>query len=127
MRLGGTLRLNGRPHKYRARARFVDGKYFASGAELKRWQDLQTMERCGEIRDLQRQVKFLLWTATEAGERVPLLTEKGNQRSYVADHVYRDRRNRLVVEDVKGYDTPESELKRDLVRACYGITVQVLR
>lgn len=95
--------------KYHARKTTVDGITFDSKKEAKRWCELKLMERSGVIRDLQRQVRFELVPAFDAGGRHYRAT------TYVADFVYYDvEAGRTVYEDVKGYRTDVYRLKAKL-------------
>ena len=102
-----------KPHKFGAKAETVDGIRFASKREARRWGELQLLQRAGQIMDLRRQVKFYLF-----GRDGPILTPGGRVAQYVADFVYVDNRNGLeVIEDAKGYPTPEYKLKRAILAA----------
>jgi hypothetical protein len=99
--------------KYGAKKVTIDGMKFDSVSEARRWQDLRVLERAGEITDLERQVKIPLF-----GQYGPLLTDKGNQISYVADFKYFDcNLGKVVIEDRKGFRTPEYKLKRAICAA----------
>jgi hypothetical protein len=106
--------------KYRAKSVVVDGMRFASLKEAQRWAELCLMQRAGEIQNLTRQVPIPL-----IGANGPILTDKGKTRTYVADFVYRDRRLAWaeVIEDAKGFRTPEYKLKRAIL-AAQGVTVR---
>jgi hypothetical protein len=102
-----------RPHKYGAKAVQLGTERFASKREAKRWTELQLLERAGEITNLKRQVKIAL-----LGEFHPIRTPTGRNMMYVADFVYWD--NRLgaeVIEDSKGFATPEYKIKRAILKA----------
>lgn len=97
--------------KYSAERVEVDGITFDSKKEMRRWLDLRTLERAGAISNLQRQVRFFL-----TGQYAPLVSEKGRRLSYIADFVYLDG-NRQIIEDAKGFATPEYKLKKAIMRA----------
>jgi len=104
--------------KYRNKRVQVGNESFDSKREAKRYGELVLLQRAGAIAELRRQVRITL-----IGSAGPILTDKGNPRTYVADFVYIDARNGLeVVEDAKGYPTPEYKLKRDIL-AAQGITI----
>ena len=90
--------------KYRAiRGAFDSKKEAARAAELKEW------EAKGEIGDLQFQVKFeLLDGFVFAGRKIRPIC-------YIADFVYRYK-GKIVIEDVKGYKTPDYKLKAKMVK-----------
>lgn len=98
------------------------GRRFDSKAEHRRFVHLELLERAGEIADLKCQVEF---------ELIPELPKPsgGKERAtkYLADFTYRDRKGRLVVEDVKGAVTPEFRLKRKLMLHVHGIEIQEIR
>lgn len=96
---------------------------FASKAELKRWLDLELLERAGEISDLHRQVQFpLMIPAHQAATGNWVLPQYVG--CYIADATYRDFVGNFVVEDVKGVKTPEYILKKKLMKALHGIDIQ---
>lgn len=100
--------------KYGNRKVTRNGLKFDSKREADRWDQLFLLEAAGEISGLRRQVKIAL-----KGSKGPILTPTGRQAYYIADFVYTD--NRLpgveVVEDSKGYETPEFKLKRAILAA----------
>lgn len=106
--------------KYRNTKTTVAGATFDSRREAARWQELQLLERAGQIRDLRRQVPF---------ELVPGVKFAGAARArpalrYFADFVYTER-DKQVIEDVKGVETPEFKIKRHLMLALLGLEVRV--
>ena len=94
--------------KYNARKVVVNGETYDSKKEAKRSLELMEKERNGEIKNLQRQVKFVLIPA----QREPdIVGPKGGRKpgktiekelAYIADFVY-EKDGETVVEDVKGY------------------------
>ena len=92
----------------------VDGRLFDSKAEAARWQELQLLERAGEITELERQVEYEL-IPKQKGERAV---------KYIADFRYVDHDGKTVVEDTKGVRTPVYILKRKLMKYVHGITIQ---
>jgi hypothetical protein len=100
----------------------VDGQRFDSKAERDRWLQLRMLERAGEIRNLRRQVKYVL---IEKQERPSGGIER--ECSYVADFVYLRHAGQHVVEDVKGAETPEFRIKRKLMLSVHGIEVAIVR
>lgn len=106
-------------NKYRAKKIEVDGLAFDSQKEAARWFDLLNLQRAKLITDLQRQVRFDLH-----GQHMPLVSDKGRRLSYVADFVYR-RDGMQVIEDAKGFLTPEYKLKKAILRAMGHEIVEV--
>lgn len=92
----------------------VDNIRFASKNEANRYFELKVLLRAGEIADLKVQPRF------------PLVVNGHKVCVYVADFAYRDRAGALVVEDVKSKPTmtPAYRLKKKLLQALEGITVQ---
>ena len=98
--------------KYNAVITEVDGIRFASKKEANRWSELQLMVKAGEIRDLQRQVKFSL---DVNGVHIC---------NYIADFTYWDYRFcKTIVEDSKGKRIQPYPIKAKLMKACHGIEV----
>lgn len=121
-------------NKYYSKKISVDGMIFDSKKEFKRWNELQLLEKSGRIRDLKRQVKFVLIPAQrepdtrgpKGGIRHGKLLER--EVSYLADFVYEERGEYLnwhtVVEDVKGVRTKEYIIKRKLMLYIHGIRIR---
>ncbi len=115
-----------RPNKYGAKRTTVDGVTFASKAEARRHGELKLLEKAGDITGLQLQPEFPF---VINGRPVKLRSAgfpNGRALKYVADFQYW-RDGAMVVEDVKGLDTPVSRLKRALVESIYGICVEVVK
>nr|DAW70652.1 MAG TPA: Endonuclease [Caudoviricetes sp.] len=104
--------------KYHSKKVTVDGITFDSKKEANRYCELRLLERVGEISDLKRQVKFTL---------IPAQVQNGKvierKCSYTADFVYREK-DKTIVEDVKGYRTPEYKIKRKLMLHVHGIKIR---
>ncbi len=90
---------------------------FDSGKEYNRFLVLLGMERSGKIKNLRRQVAYELIPV----QRTAFRTERAVR--YIADFVY-DKDGSLVVEDVKGYKTPEYVIKRKLMLFVHGIEIR---
>lgn len=104
--------------KYHSRKVVVDGITFDSKKEAMRWRNLRQLEKAGEITALQRQVKF---------ELIPSQRSEGKviERpcSYIADFAY-CKNGEYIVEDTKGFRTPDYVIKRKLMLHKYGIQVR---
>lgn len=115
-------------NKFNARKRKKDGMKFDSSAELRRWYELQKMEKAGEIINLRRQVKFVLIPSQRVVTDNGTVTER--ECSYIADFVY-EKDGRTVVEDVKGNTKGIAYqyfvIKRKLMLERYGIPVKEIR
>lgn len=99
---------------------------FDSKKEQRRFQELQILQRAGKISDLRCQIPFELipeqrepdTTGPRGGVRAGKLIERSCR--YVADFVY-EQDGRTVVEDCKGFRTPEYIIKRKLMLWVHGI------
>lgn len=100
-----------RRSKYGNKPVVIDNIRFASQREGNRFSALKLMERAGLITDLERQISYKL---DVAGIHVS---------SYICDFRYRTHAGELVIEDSKGFETPEFKIKRKLMKACHGIDV----
>lgn len=104
------VRLDDRRSKYRNKR--TAG--FASKKEHRRYQELALLESAGKITNLTLQPRY------------QLLPSEGRDRAiyYVADFSYWDiERDCRVVEDVKGFKTPEYRLKKRLMKFINGIDI----
>jgi len=105
--------------KYRNQRICVDGRWFDSKREARRFKELQLLERAGEISDLKTQVPFLLIP------KQPRKRGKPEQPcQYIADFTYTDKGGEYVVEDAKGKQTPEYIIKRKLMLKEHGIEIR---
>jgi len=104
--------------KYGNRKVIRDGIEFDSIKECQRYCELKLMQRAGVISDLQMQVAFELIPSQRVDGKV---VERAV--NYIADFVY--QQNGLkVVEDTKGYKTPEYIIKRKLMLWVHGIRIR---
>jgi predicted component of type VI protein secretion system len=111
--------------KYRNRkVTTSDGIEHDSKKEALRWELLKLKQEDGVIKNLRRQVEYIL---------IPSQVETINGRvktversvSYIADFVYTDvGTGKTVVEDSKGVRTREYIIKRKLMRYIHGINIQ---
>ena len=108
---GATLPTPSLLPKFRNQKTTVDGITFASKGEAVRWQELRLQQHAGIISDLRRQVPYSI---DIAGIHIC---------KYVADFVYREA-GQEIVEDYKGYHTPEYNLKRSLMLAVRAIKIR---
>ena len=98
-------------HKYRAVPTSIDGLRFDSKAEAGRYADLRLLQKAGEVVFFLRQVPFDLPGGVK----------------YRADFMIFWADGSVTVEDVKGYDTPQSRLKRRQVEALYPVTIELVK
>lgn len=96
-----------------------DGEKFDSKKELKRWLILRELAEKGEIKNLQRQVNFIL-LPTQRNEEGKVIER---QVRYVADFVY-VQDGKTIVEDCKGLRTDTYILKRKLMLYIHGVKIK---
>lgn len=105
-----------RRNKYSAKREKVDGLWFDSKAEAKRYRELKIMLTAGIIEGLQMHPRYALKTVEEDTGRVVVVGH------YVADFWYK-RAGQPVVEDVKGLRTETYEWKKRHFAAQYGMEI----
>lgn len=92
----------------------------ASKKEHNRANQLKLMQRAGVISGLQEQVSYEVIPAQR--DNAGKLLEHACR--YVADFVYYNENGELVVEDTKGFKTPEYKIKRKLMLLVHGIRIK---
>lgn len=98
----------GQISKYKARKTAYKGAIYDSAKEAKRAAELELLQRTGKIKNLRRQVKFTLQEGfLYEGRRIRAI-------EYIADFVY--EADGLIIEDVKGYRTPEYKIKAKMLK-----------
>lgn len=122
-------------NKYLNTTTTIGGKKFDSLKERSRWNELNLLQRAGNITDLQRQVKFVLIpTQYERYERYSKKTGKRlkdgirvveKECSYWADFVYM-KDGKKVVEDTKSEATKTKDyiIKRKLMLWVHNIRIK---
>ena len=98
------------------RKKLVNGLMFDSTKEARRYQDLELMQKAGQITDLRRQVPYPIYIKGK------LICE------WRADFVYKEEAQGgqtyfIRVEDVKGWKTDIYKLKKKMVEAEYGFQI----
>ena len=91
-------------------------KGFDSAKEWRRNQELETLQRAGEISELNRQVPFTLmpsYTIVDETTRQGFRTVR--EIRYIAEFTYRLKDGTRIIEDVKGMQTDVFKLKRKLL------------
>lgn len=93
---------------------------FDSKKEMKRFKQLEILEKQGVIKDLRRQVRYDLLPSQRIDGRC---VERGVK--YFADFVYIDRAGQTIVEDVKSpvSRTKDYVIKRKLMLHIHGIRI----
>lgn len=104
--------------KYGNRKVQRDGMTFDSKKEARRWSELLLLEKAGAIQNLQRQVRYELIPSQRIAGKV---VERAC--NYIADFVYEED-GQTVVEDTKGFKTPEYIIKRKLLLWRHGIRIR---
>ena len=101
--------------KFGAKKTRVDGITFDSKWESERYGQLKAMERGGIVTDLKLQFKY------------DIVINDIKICKYIADFVYKeespDGKIREIVEDAKGFETPEFKLKKKLMKAVHNIDI----
>lgn len=101
-------------NKYKNKKTQVDMYVFDSVLEAKRYKQLALLEKAGEIKNLQLQVKFELQEAFSKNKK------HFRAITYIADFMYFDNRSRqIVVEDTKGMKTDVFKIKQKLFEYRY--------
>lgn len=96
----------------------VDGVWFDSQREAKRYGQLKMLERAGEISALELQHTFILALPVVLnGRKKPALR-------YVADFCYNTADGFPVVEDCKGHKTAVYRIKQHLMKSIFGIDIK---
>ncbi len=100
--------------KYGNKKIVVDGIEFDSQLEANRYCQLKILQRANEIKDLRRQVKFELQpTFKKNGKSIQSI-------NYIADFTYYDlKKNKIIVEDTKGFKTETYKIKKKLFDYAY--------
>lgn len=130
-----------RQNKYHAEQAAVplkNGKtlVFDSRKEMRRFLELQELQKAGEIRNLRLQVDFTLQEGftTPDGERVRAIRYRADftydERDHDREEVAADcgfpceAWNNGIIEDVKGKKTKEYLMKRKMMQEVYGIKIR---
>ena len=96
----------------------IDGEKVAdSKHEYSRLCELKDLQRAGEIKDLQLQVKYQLIPS----QKICGKTERGV--SYIADFVYWTKDDQFICEDAKGHRTDAYIIKRKMMKLIHNIDV----
>lgn len=106
-------------NKYNNKKITRNGITYDSIKEYRRHLDLIFLEKTGKIKDLKRQVKFVLIPSQKVDGKV---VER--PVTYIADFVYENEKGRVVVEDTKGVKTKDYIIKRKLMLWVHGIRIQ---
>ena len=119
--------------KYGNKKASVDGVFFDSKKEARRYAELKMLLKAGVITDLKLQEAFELIPAqyesvVRYGKNGKRLADgkKCVEKScvYKADFTYYDQAGQLVVEDTKGMRTKDYIIKRKLMLYIHGIKIK---
>lgn len=111
-------RIKPKQPKYGNHKVVVDGEKVAdSKHEYSRLCELKDLQRAGEIKDLQLQVKYQLIPS----QKICGKTERGV--SYIADFVYWTKNDKFICEDAKGHRTDAYIIKRKMMKLIHNIDV----
>lgn len=94
--------------KYGNKKTIIDGYVFDSKLEAKRFIELKTMLKLGNISNLILQKKFLLQDSFKYNGKAERAI------TYVCDFYYTDKQGNEWVEDAKGFKTEVYKIKRKL-------------
>lgn len=109
-------------NKYHAtRINSADGM-FDSALEYKRWCYLKVLEAGGEIKDLKRQVPFVLIPTQRKDGKVLF-----RECKYVADFVYTDKNGVEHIEDTKGIVLDVFKIKQKLFYYFYHKEIEIVK
>ena len=117
--------------KYRNNKITLGGETYDSMKEYYRYLDLVLMQQAGEIKELRRQVKYVLIPAqrepdtigSRGGRKKGKLLER--EVAYIADFVYIDvSSGETVVEDTKGMRTTDYIIKRKMMLYFHHIKIK---
>ena len=111
-------RIKPKQPKYGNHKVVVDGEKVAdSKHEYRRLNELKLLQRVGEIRDLETQVRYKLIPAQV------ICGMKVRGVDYVADIVYWTKNNKFICEDAKGHRTDAYIIKRKMMKLIHNIDV----
>ena len=106
--------------KYGNKKVTIGGRTFDSKREAERYLELRSLMKSGYIYELECQKRF---------ELIPKQTDSEGRCierkcEYIADFTYKTQSGETIVEDTKGFRTPEYIIKRKLMLYVHGIRVR---
>ena len=105
-------------NKYHNKICEYKGMKFQSQKECNYYKKLELLEKCGKIKNLERQKEFVLIQTFKLEDRTYRKT------SYYADFTYIDENGKYHIVDTKGFKTPEYMLKKKLMAWKYGYEIE---
>lgn len=115
MRYAGSIFKGSKYHNKKCE---YNGMAFDSIRERNYYIKLEFMQRTGQIKELKRQVEFVLIETFKTGRKTYRKTK------YIADFTYIDQEGKYHVVDTKGFRTKEYQLKKKLMAWKYGIEIE---
>lgn len=105
--------------KYYSKKVIVDNIKFDSKKEAKKYTELKLLLKAEIIKDLELQKKFELQPKYKInGKNIRAI-------NYIADFVYWDiNKNKIIVEDTKGYRTEVYKIKKKIFEYKYQIEIE---
>lgn len=100
-------------NKYHAKKTWMKGRVYDSKKEANRAFELEMLAKYGKIKNLQKQVPFVLQEGyvNKHGKKIRPIT-------YIADFTY-EMDGTLIVEDTKGFETDVFKIKRKMLEYKY--------
>ena len=100
-------------NKYHAQKTWMKGRVYDSKKEANRAFELEMLEKYGKIKNLQKQVPFVLQEGyvNKQGKKIRPIT-------YIADFTYEED-GKIIVEDTKGVETEVFKIKRKMLEYKY--------
>lgn len=106
-------------NKYKNQKTIINNIKFDSKKEANRFVYLNMLLKAHEIKDLELQKEFILQEAFDKNNK------HYRKISYIADFYYYDlKRNKWIVEDVKGIRTEVYKLKKKLFEYKYDLEIE---
>lgn len=116
-----------RNNKYNSQKCSIGNEVFDSRREARRYSELCLLEKAGQIKNLRRQVKYILIPSQREIVMKKGVPKQGKviekECAYIADFVYEEN-GQTVVEDTKGYKTKDYILKRKMMLYFHGIRIR---
>jgi hypothetical protein len=107
--------------KQRSKSKFnnepviIDGIWFQSKSEGRRYTELKLLQKAGEVISFKRQVSYIVVDLDKKKHR------------YKLDFLVKWSNGSTTYEDVKGFKTSTYELKKSLMEEKHGITITEIR
>lgn len=114
--------------KYGNKKILMGGNKYDSKKEANRHKELMLLEKANQISNLQVQVPYVLIPSQYEN----ILQPNGKNKKacverackYIADFVYLDKNNNVIVEDVKGIKTEVYKIKKKLMLFIHNIKIK---